>query len=433
MNLPLSGVRIVDLTVVWAGPFGTQLLADLGADVIKVENVHVWQPMTRGSIAHPPAAMLAAGQGIFTGYPDGVPGERPWNRSPTFVNLYRNKRSVTIDIRSPEGRHAFAQLVATADVVYENNVSETMEKLGITYDYLREIKPDIIMLRAPAYGSTGPYRNYRALGVHLEGVSGHSLLRRYPDEDASTNTVIYAGDYFAGTHGAFAVIAALHYRNRTGKGQLIELPQVEAAAGLLAQFIMDYSLNGREGEPVGNRDYHGAAPQGVYRCAGPDRWLALTVHNDAAWAAAADALGHPEWAADPRFATVENRRANHDELDRMISESVVDRDVWQLTRQLQERGVAAGPVMDARDAHDDPHLHERGMFPRMANVDCGDRAWVGPFLRTIDGPLPMRRPPVAMGEDNEPIWKDLLGRPAEEYDRLVAAGHIGDRFDETIP
>ena len=433
MNLPLSGVRVVDLTVVWAGPFGTMLLADLGADVIKIENVHVWQPMTRGIMARPPKAMLGAGPAWTTGYPDDEPGERPWNRSPTFVNIYRNKRSVTMDLRIPEGREPFEDLVRTADVVYENNVTETMEKLGVTYDYLRSLRPDIIFVRVPAFGSTGAYRDYRALGVHLEGVAGHSLLRRYPDLDPSTNTQIFAGDYFAATHGAFATIAALHYRNRTGKGQLIEIPQVEVATGMLAQFMMDYALNGRSGEALGNRDSHGAAPQGVYPCQGDDRWLALTVCTDEDWRALGDVLGSPSWASDPRFATAEGRRAHHDEIDRLIAEQTRGRDSWGLTHNLQARGVAAGPVMDARDALEDEHLRARGMFQRMLQVDCGERDWVGPFLRTTEGPLPVRRPPVAMGEDNDHVYKDLLGYSDAAYDALVAAGHVGDRFDDTIP
>jgi crotonobetainyl-CoA:carnitine CoA-transferase CaiB-like acyl-CoA transferase len=433
MHLPLSGVRVVDLTVVWAGPFGTMLLADLGADVVKVENVHVWQPMTRGAMARPPKAMMGSGPSWGTGYPDDEPGDRPWNRSPTFVNIYRNKRSVTMDIRIPEGRKPFEDLIRTSDIVYENNVTETMEKLGVTYDYLRSIKPDIIFVRVPAYGSTGPYRDYRALGVHLEGVSGHSLLRRYPDLDPSTNSQIYAGDYFAGTHGAFAAISALHYRNRTGTGQLVEIPQAEVATGMLSQFMMDYALNQRNGEPLGNRDLYGARPSGVYPCAGEDRWLALTVCDDAGWAALRDVLGGPAWGHDPRFETAADRLANQDELDRLIADSTRTRDVWELTRALQARGVAAGPVMDGRDALHDEHLRARGIFRRMTQVDCGERDWVGPFFRDEEGPAPMYRPPVAMGEDNEPIYKSLLGYSDAAYDALVAAGHVGDRFDDSIP
>lgn len=433
MFQPLRGVRIVDLTVVWAGPYGTMLLADLGAEVIKVENVHLWQPMTRGLMARPPQMMMGAGPAWASGYPDLVPGDRPWNRSPTFVNNYRNKASVTMDLRIAEGRQPFEDLIRTADVVYENNVTETLDKLGIGYDYLRALRPDIIFVRVPAYGSTGPYRNFRALGVHLEGVAGHNLLRRYPDLDPSTNSQIFAGDFFAGTHGAFATLAALHHRERTGEGQLVEIPQAEVAAGMMAQFMMDYSLNGREGEAIGNRDYQGAAPTGVYPCRGDDRWLALTVCDDGAWAALCAVLGRADWAADPRFATEEDRRAGHDQLDALVAAETRDRDAWELTRALQGHGVAAGPVMDGRDAFQDEHLRARGMFQRVYQVDCGDREWVGPYIRTEDGPLPVRRPPVALGEDNEPVYKDLLGYSAEAYDALLAAGHIGDRFDAAIP
>ena len=216
MFQPLTGVRVVDLTVVWAGPMATMLLADLGAEVIKVENIHVWQTLARGALAHPPK--LPPNPEMPGAYPNDDPGERPWNTAANSMNTLRNKRSVTMDLRVDEGRRAFEELIRGADVVYENNVTETMEKLGITYDYLRSLRPDIIFVRAPAFASTGPYRNRRAFGVHLEGVSGHSLLRSYRDLGPSTNTQIYAGDFFAGTHGAFAVMAALAFRQEREKG-----------------------------------------------------------------------------------------------------------------------------------------------------------------------------------------------------------------------
>ena len=167
---PLRGVRVLDLTVVWAGPMATMLLADLGAEVIKIENIHVWQTLARGALAHPPK--LPPGPDSPGTYPNDEPGERPWNRAANSMNTLRNKRSVTIDLRVPEGRRSFDELVRTADVVYENNVTETVEKLGITYDVLRALRPDIIYVRAPAFASTGAYRNRRAFGVHLEGVTG---------------------------------------------------------------------------------------------------------------------------------------------------------------------------------------------------------------------------------------------------------------------
>ncbi|MEE9278667.1 MAG: CoA transferase, partial [Myxococcota bacterium] len=242
---PLEGVRVIDLCVVWAGPFATMLLGDLGAEVIKPENQFVWQPMTRGGSARPDKGMLQYTNAWGGGYPRNEPGARPWNYSPTFVSLYRNKKSFTVDLRQPEGLDVLARLVALSDVVYENNATGTLEKLGISYDWLREANPSIIFVQVPAYGSSGAYADARALGVHLEGVMGHTLLRGYEDADPSTNSAIFSGDYLAGTQGALAVMAALRHRDRSGEGQRIEIAQAENAAGMFTQAIMDYSLNGR--------------------------------------------------------------------------------------------------------------------------------------------------------------------------------------------
>jgi crotonobetainyl-CoA:carnitine CoA-transferase CaiB-like acyl-CoA transferase len=431
MFQPLQGVRVIDLNVVWAGPYATMLLADLGAEVVKVENIHVWQTLARGGVAHPPK--LPPSPDAPGMYPNDDPGERPWNKAANCMNVLRNKRSVTMDIRVPEGRKAFAELVQVSDVVYENNVTETMEKLGITYGYLRSLRPDIIYLRAPAFASTGPYRNRRAFGVHLEGVTGHTLLRTYPDLDPSTNTTIYAGDFFAGCHGAFAVMAALAYRRRTGKGQLIELPQVETAAGMLAQFMMDYALNRRLHQSIGNRDIHGAAPCGVYPCTGEDRWLALTVCDDAQWQALCEVLGAEALAADARFATAEGRRAHEDPLDAALPAFTREHDVWELARALQARGVAAGPVLNNADAFEDEHLRVRSMFQRCYQEDTGEVDWIGSYIHTDDGPLPIRIPPVRFAEDNVSIYKDLLGYSDAVYDELLAQRHIGDKPDDELP
>jgi crotonobetainyl-CoA:carnitine CoA-transferase CaiB-like acyl-CoA transferase len=427
---PLRGVRVLDLTVVWAGPMATMLLADLGAEVIKIENIHVWQTLARGALAHPPR--LPINPDTPATYPNDEPGDRPWNRAANSMNTLRNKRSVTIDLRVPEGRRSFDELVRTADVVYENNVTETMEKLGITYAALSAVRPDVIYVRAPAFGSTGAYRNRRAFGVHLEGVTGHSLLRQYRDLDPSTNTQIYAGDFFAGTHGAFATMAALVYRRRTGKGQLVELPQVEAATGLLAQYVMDYALNGRLHQSIGNRDLHGAAPCGVYPCRGDDRWIAITVCGEAQWLALCDVLSANELLNDPRYATSERRTANQDALDATLSNLTPACDAWELTRALQARGVAAGPVMDAHDACLDEHLRARGMFQRRYQEDTGEVDWIGPYIHTDAGALPIRSAPVRLAQDNEYVYEDLLGYSTSAVEALRAAGHIGDRFDDSL-
>lgn len=440
MKKPLEGVRILDLTVVWAGPFATMLMGDLGAEIIKAENVHVWQPMTRGGMARPPEFLIRAGAAWATGYPGNVAGERPWNYNPTFVSLYRNKKSFTVDLRTPAGKDVLRRLVEVSDVVYENNATGTMEKLGITYEWLKSVKPEIIMLRVPAYGSTGPYYNARALGVHLEAVMGHSLLRGYEDADPSANTAIYSGDYMAGAQGAFAVMAALWQRKRTGRGQLIEIGQAENASAMFTQAIMDYSLNRNVQGTIGNRDINGRAPCGVYPAKSPgsaeevmDHWIAIHIEDDAGWRAFQEVMGNPAWASDARFATNEGRAEYYREIDRHIAEWTKDREDYEMMHALQARGIAATPVLEASRMFDDPHLRDRGFF-RSQRVENGETyEFVGPIWNFEGTPVEFVQPPVALGEHNAYVYKELLGFSDAEYEALVGAGDVGMDYDASIP
>lgn len=437
---PLTGIRVIDLCVVWAGPYATMQLGDLGAEVIKVENPFVFQPMTRGSLAHPPQAMLDRALAWSGGMPGGVVGEKPWNYTPTFVCLFRNKKSVTMDIRKPEGRELLRKLVSISDVVYENNATGTMEGLGITYDWLREANPNIIFVRVPAYGSSGPYYNARALGVHLEGVMGHTLLRGYEDADASANSPIYSGDYLAGAQGAFAVMAALWHRQKTGEGQLIEIAQAENAAAMFAQAIMDYSMNGNVQGAIGNRDIFGAYPCGVYPTQSPgtsetmdDRWLALHVENDAQWQAFVAAIGSPAWALDPRFATNAGRAEHARELDAHIADYTRDKDDYALMHLLQEAGVPAAPVLEASRVFDDPQLRDRDFFRRMA-FEGAEQGYefMGPMWKFPETPVEFT-PPVTFGRDNEYVYKEVLGVTDEEYARYEEMGFIATEYDPSVP
>ena len=233
-QLPLTGLRVLEITVVWAGPYCGSFLADLGAEVIRVESTNTFVPLTRGAAPHPPQAVIDNLPLYSGGVPDRVPGERPFNRSPMFNSHARNKRSMTVNLLEPGGREIFDRLVSISDVLIENNPTETMEKLGISYESLKAVKDDFIMLRMPAYGSTGPYRDYRAHGVHIEGVVGHTQLRGYTDTDPSYNTTVLMSDAAAGVQGAFAALAALRHRKRTGEGQLVELGQAENVFPFLA-------------------------------------------------------------------------------------------------------------------------------------------------------------------------------------------------------
>lgn len=432
-GLPLEGVRVLDLTVVWAGPFGTMLLADMGAKVIRVENVNVWPTYTRGIMARPPKELAAQYLPWTLGYPDRDPGQRPWNRVSMFNAHARNKLSCTIDLTHPRGRELFWHLVPLCDIVYENNAPETMEKLGITYETLRAARPDIIYVQVPGYGATGPYRNYRALGVHLEGAVGHTLLRTYPDLDPSQTSAVYTGDYLAGAVGAFAALLALHYRRRTGRGQHIDLAQAENAIAMLFQAYMDYALNGRIQTSLGNRDP--AAVQGCYPCReeGRDRWVVITIRTDEEWQGFCRALGDPDWAHDPKFADPAQRRRHQDELDRHIADWTSQHTSYEVMHILQRHGVPAGAVMDAKDACEDPHLNARGFFQELHQEDCGTHRYPGLLWRYSRTPMSIRRGPVRLGEDNEYVYKELLGVSEEEYRTLEAQGLLGTDYAPHIP
>lgn len=437
---PLEGIRVIDLCVVWAGPFATMNLGDLGAEVIKVENPFVFQPMTRGAAARPPALALQMAAAWGGGYPNSEPGERPWNYCPTFVSVYRNKHSFTTDLRRPEGMDVLRRLVEVSDVVYENNATGTMEKLGITYEWLKSINPKIIFVRVPAYGSTGPYAQARALGVHLEAVMGHTLLRGYADGDPSWNTAIYSGDYLAGAQGAFAVMTALWHRERTGEGQLIEIAQAENAAAMFTQAVMEYSLNGRLMEAIGNRDVFGRFPCGVYPAKSPgkaatsdDHWIAISIEDDDQWARFVEAIGSPDWARDERFVTNDGRAEHFAEIDAHIAEYTAQFDDYELMHSLQAAGIAAAPVLEGSRMFDDPQLRERNFFRTQTVEGAGTKEYVGPLWQMPETPVEFYQPPVLMGEHNDYVYREVLKMSDEEIEALRAEGHIAMDYDPSIP
>ncbi|MFN0094138.1 MAG: CaiB/BaiF CoA transferase family protein [Dehalococcoidia bacterium] len=439
-RLPLEGVRIVDLCVVWAGTFSTLLLADLGAEVIKVENPFVLPPMTRGTLARPSKEIALASPAAAGGYPNNDPGTRPWNFHPTFVSLYRNKKSFTVDWRTPEGMDVVGRLIAKSDAVVENNATETLERLGVTYDWLRKWREDIILIRMAAYGSTGPYAQARALGVHLESVMGHTLLRGYTDLEPTTSTPIFSGDYLAGAQSALAVMMAIWHRDRTGEGQLIEMAQAENASAMLAQAYMDFGLNGRAPERVGNRSIYGHAPSGVFRCAGgdasavEDRWVSIVVTSDDEWAGLVAAMGSPGWASSPTLATQAGRVAEQDRIESEISAWTRTWDDYALFHHLQAHGVPSAPVLDGSRGFDDPHALARGVYQPMTPFDQrGTFRFAGPFLKFPATPLTVRQAPVALGEHNRYVYRDVLGYSEEEYQGFIERGHVSMDFDPSIP
>jgi crotonobetainyl-CoA:carnitine CoA-transferase CaiB-like acyl-CoA transferase len=427
-RLPLEGVRVLDMTVVWAGPYATWMLADLGAEVIRVDNPWIFPSATRGVLARPTREMVADLGGIFGGYPDADPGDRPWNRVALFNAHARNKRSVTLDLRKEEGRETLLRLAERCDLMVENNSVDLIDKLGIGWDVLHRRNPRLNLIRMPSVGLAGPYRDYLGFGVNFEGLCGLTSVRGYRGEDLSEGETVFHMDAASGAAGALAALMALRRTGRTGVGEMIELSQSENMMNHIGELLIDAARTGRVHEPMGNR-HHLFAPQGCYRCQGDDAWAVLCVTDDAHWRALADLLDRPDLADDVRFATAEARRANHDELDELIGAWTARQTPDQVFRRCQQRGIAAAPVLHELEALADPHLQARHMFAETGSDDLGDHLYPT-HLWQWDGPeLAWGRLPV-LGGDNEAVLKGVAGLSDDDYADLEANGHLaGDYLD----
>jgi crotonobetainyl-CoA:carnitine CoA-transferase CaiB-like acyl-CoA transferase len=434
LALPLQGVRVAEITVVWAGPHVTQLLAEWGADVVRVEPVNKPQPYTRGmeSVLSREQAQRLAAQGIPSRLADNDPGRDPWNRNAAFNSHARNKRSMTCDIMTPAGREALLKLVQHCDVLVENNVPETMDKAKIGWDELHAVNPRLIMLRMPAFALDGPYRNYRAFGLHVEAMIGHTHLRGYPGESPELLSESLASDGIAGVQGALAVMLALRHRRRTGEGQLIEMPLTEGFLPTLGEFIMDYTMNGRDTPTQGNR-HRWHAPHNVYPCRGEDQWIAIDVGTDAAFAALCQVLGAGQMAADIRFATCAARRDHVEALDTALSTLTRAHDKEALFHALQAMGVCAAPVRTALEVLADPQLNAREFFTALPTGDAQQLyRYPGLLFRMARTPNRLRTGPVRLGEHNREIYCDLLGYTPEGLATLEHQGLVGTAYPASV-
>jgi crotonobetainyl-CoA:carnitine CoA-transferase CaiB-like acyl-CoA transferase len=429
-RLPLEGLRVADMTVVWAGPHVTQLLAEWGAEVIRVEPVTRIQPSTRGAeqiFTQAQARALGESGRLLAAYPDFDPGDEPWNRYPAFNSHARNKKSMACDVMTPEGREAFLRLIAVSDVFVENNVPETIERANLTWDELRRVNPRLVMLRMPAFGLEGPYKNYRAFGHQAEGMIGHHYLRGYPELGPEYTGAALTSDGFAGVLGAAAVLMGLRHRERTGEGQQVEMPLAESFIPVLGEYILDYSMNGRVAPPQGNLHPH-HAPHGVYPTTGDDQWLALDIDSDQAFRSLCTVLGVPALASDVRFLDMAARLANRAALDAEIASLTRPHDKERLFRELQAAGVIAAPVHDELEALADEQLAARDWFQELDTPGGGRHRYPGYQFKMLDTPNEVRTPPVRLGEHNEETYLDLLGYSRAEYDALVERGLVGTRY-----
>ena len=398
-NLPLEGIRIVDLTMWWSGPICTSYLGALGAEVIKVESVQ---------------------------RPDGFrysmsyPGENGWELSPQFNVANTNKKGITLNLNHPEGMKLLKELIAKSDVVIENSSPRVMENFGLSYEQLCEINPSIIMMSMPAYGRTGPNRDQPGFAFTFEILSGLVQVNGYPNDNP---TIIGgSGDVISGMHAAFALLSALQYRERTGEGQMVEVAQVESCANFMGQPIADASMNGRNWGRLGNRQPN-IAPHGVYRCVGEDAWVAIAVTNEAEWEQFCQVIGNPSWTMDERFRTIESRYEYHNELDVYIENWTSQLENNEVASRLQEAGISAGPVVHVNDIPNTPFLKD--FFQSVTRQLTGTHQYPAWPIKFSGQRLTHRLPAPLLGQHNEEVLKNVLQRSDEEISKLADANVIG--------
>jgi crotonobetainyl-CoA:carnitine CoA-transferase CaiB-like acyl-CoA transferase len=403
-RLPLEGIRVVDCTAWWAGPSATQALALLGADVVKVESV------TRPDLMRYTAAKPASEDGW-------------WEWGPMFHAANAGKRGITLDLGHPEGVDVFERLVATADLLVENYTPRVMDQFGLGWDRLHEVNPELIMVRMPAFGLDGPWRDNTGFAQTMESISGMAWLTGFAD--GPPVLVRGACDPLAGMHAVIAALLALGHRDRHGGGHLVESVMVEAALNAAAEQVIEHSVSGIVLGRNGNRG-PGAAPQGLYPCAGSDRWLALAVADDTHWDALRAVLGEPAWADDPRLRTAGGRRAAHDLIDDELRSWTKDRDADELAELLARAGVPAGVVIPAREVVDNPQIRHRGLFEPERHPLTGDHELPTLPFRFSRVPAWLRRPSPSLGEHNHEVLTEL-GLAPDEIAALGERGVIGDR------
>ena len=406
-RLPLQGIRVCDLTWIIAGPTATRVLADFGAEVIRIEHEQ-------------------AVDAIRLGRP--IVGERPTlNNSGFFNYINRNKKSVLLNVRHPDGMDVLKKLIAVSDVVVENFSSGIMDSWGLGYDELRKIREDIVYCSVSGFGHSGRNKDYTTWGPTAQALSGLSFMSGLPGKTPAGWGYSFM-DHTAGYYAANAIMMALYHRSKTGQGQYIDMSQVEGGMVLTGPAVLDYTVNGRSwrrsGMPPGNRAWEPAiAPHNTYRCTGDDRWVAIAVTNDAEWQAFVRAMGEPAWATDERFATNAGRLEHQDDLDAHIAAWTERRNDYEVMNMLQAAGVRAGAVQKASDRFErDPQLAAREWWHRLPHAELGESDYDGVTPRLSETPGALRTSSPLLGSHTHEVMREVLGLSDEEVVELEVAG-----------
>jgi benzylsuccinate CoA-transferase BbsF subunit len=399
-DLPLTDVKILDFTWVMAGPAATRVLADYGATVVRIES----------------SRRLDTGRTIGP-FHDGQPH---LEQSGLFHNVNAGKLGLTLNLAQDAGRAVALDLVRWADVVTESFSPKAMRAWGFDYASLQQVKPELIMLSTCLMGQSGPLAQFAGFGNLAAAISGFFSLTGWPDRPPAGPFGAYT-DYVAPRFTAIAILAALEYRRRTGQGQYIDQSQAESALHFLTPALLDYTVNGRCQERVGNGDAR-LAPHGVYPTAGQDAWLAIAVGHDAQWQALCAVMEQPALAHDVRFATPAARLAHRDALDVLLATWTRMQDAHTAEAALQRRGVPASAVQNSQDLYHDPHLLQRGHFVELPHALHDSITIEGSRVRLSRTPAHIARAAPTLGQDNQYILETILGYSPERIAALETAG-----------
>jgi len=393
-------VNILEFGQIVAGPLISTYLADYGAEVVHIES-HKRPDQYR----------------LYPPFKDNKPGI---NRGLDFAIYSHNKYGITLNLRHPKGIEVAKRILEKwANVVTENFTPGVMKRLGLDYEELRKIKPDMIMLSSCNLGQTGPHATHPGMGSHLTHLSGFTHLSGWPDRDP---LILYGPyiDFIGVVYGTIALTAALDYRRRTGKGQYIDVAQLEAGVQFLSPTLLDYRVNDRVQGRQGNRcDY--AAPHGAYPCQGEDRWCVIAVFNDEEWKNLCRVMGEPDWANDPKFSTLLGRKRNEEELDRLLGEWTSNLTAEEVMTKLQSAGVEAAVVKNPQEMYEDPHLKEY-LWAEMEHAEIGKYHLQVPSFKLSKAPPQLRMPGPLLGEHNEYVYMNMAGFTKEEYEQLEQEG-----------
>jgi len=396
-----SGLKILAFAWAVVGPLTMKFFADHGATVIRVETSH--RPCTMRSSAP---------------YKDNQPGV---NRGGYFTYYNANILSLALNMNHPGAAAVVRRLVTWSDVFFENYTPGVIERWGLDYESLKKLRPDIIMLRQSGYGSWGPYKNLPAFGMVLVPIAGLPNFIGWPSKEPLPVGVSAYTDCISPRFAAAALIAALDHRNKTGEGQLLDLSQFETAISFILPGLLEYESTGKEPERIGNSSPH-AAPHGVYRCQGDDRWCTITVSTAEEWRAFCDVIGKPGLVKDPRFSTLEKRRENEAELNKIVGAWTVDFSPEEVMARLQKAGVPSGVVSNAADVLHDPQLRQRNIFWPMQHAEMGDFTHLGESFQLSETPAQPYSPAPLLGEHTEQIMTEMLGMSDEEFVTLMREG-----------